>query len=47
MQPVITRGTVLSIGTVVSINHDSVLMKRGQGTFSVSFKEAEAGLITK
>ena len=44
MTPTITRGTVLSIGTVVKINHDSVTIKRGDGQFLASFREAEASL---
>ena len=47
MQPVITRGTVLSIGTVVKINHDSVTVKRGDGQFLATFKEAELALPAK
>jgi hypothetical protein len=40
MEPTVKAGTVLSIGTVISINTD-VTMKLGGSTFNVSFKNVE------
>lgn len=41
MKPTVTAGTVLSIGTVISINTTDVTMKLGGSQFNVSFKNVE------
>lgn len=41
MEPTVKAGTVLSIGTVLRINHDSVTMTLNGSKFVVSFKNVE------
>jgi predicted nuclease of restriction endonuclease-like RecB superfamily len=46
MKPTITRGTVLRIGTVLSIENDHVVVQHGGQKFSVTFKNCEDALLT-